>query len=164
MDAVHIHLMLNHLPVLATPLGFILLLFGFVWKNRTLRTTALGLFVLAAVAVIPVYLTGEPAEEVVESLPGVQEGIIDQHSDLGKLGFIGSGVLGLLALVVLIRYRGKSEFPVQAGILLLATSAISCGVLIQTAYLGGQVRHTEIRAGSVTPVQAVNEKENEARE
>ncbi len=145
IDAVHIHLMFSHIPVLATPLGVLLLLLSIIWKNHTLRMTALGLFMVAALIAIPVYLTGEPSEEVVESLPGVQEVLIEQHEDFGKIGLIGGAITGLLALVSLVLTRTKSAYPLKTSIFLLMSGIVASGLLIQTAYLGGQVRHSEIR-------------------
>lgn len=165
MDAVHIHLMLNHIPVLLTPLAFVMLMLGLLRKNQTLRTTALNLFVIAAIVAVPVYLTGEPSEEMVETLPGIQESIVEQHEDAGKLGLIGTSVVGLLAVLFLVLHKAKTDFPVKSSLLLLLISAVSSGLLIQTAYIGGQIRHTEIHAGnqpaSLNPETTAGERDHD---
>jgi len=79
MNATHLHLMLNHLPVLGTAFGLGLLLFGLWRRSNELKKTALGVFVIIALAGVPVYLTGEPAEDGVESLPGVSKPIMEQQ-------------------------------------------------------------------------------------
>ncbi len=106
----HLHLVLNHIPVLGTAFGLGLLAYG-IWQRSTeLKKTALGVFVLVALMTIPVDLTGEPAEEGVEGLPGVSESIIEQHEEAAGVAFASIGVLGLIALIGLLALRhGKSR-------------------------------------------------------
>jgi hypothetical protein len=48
MTLTHLHLVLNHVPVLGTAFGLALLAFG-IWRRSTeLKKTALGVFVLTA--------------------------------------------------------------------------------------------------------------------
>lgn len=74
MNTTHIHLLLNHVAILGALFSVILLLAGMFIKSDILKKTALLGFVLAALASIPVFLTGEPAEESVEHLPGICRG------------------------------------------------------------------------------------------
>jgi len=73
MNATQIHLALNHIPVLLSITGGLILLFGLIKKNTPVMRTALILLVAAALFTLPVYLTGEGTEEAVEKLPGVSE-------------------------------------------------------------------------------------------
>ena len=61
----HLHLMLNHVPVLGAVFGFLLLAYGVWRKNDTLQRAALWSFAVVALVAVPVYLTVEPAEEAV---------------------------------------------------------------------------------------------------
>ncbi len=94
MNATHLHLLLNHLPVLGTLFGLGLLLFGIWRKSTELKKTSLGVLVLVALAAVPVYLTGEPAGDAVESLPGVSKPIMEQHEEAAGFAFTGSLALG----------------------------------------------------------------------
>ena len=71
MDWTHFHLMMNHVPVLGSIFGFVLLAWGMLRGSTEIKKVALTILVLTALFAIPVYLTGEPAEETVEALPGV---------------------------------------------------------------------------------------------
>jgi len=62
MDLVHLHLMLNHAPVLGVIFGFLVLLAGTVSRSKAIAGVGLGLLIVAGILAIPVYLTGEPAE------------------------------------------------------------------------------------------------------
>ena len=71
MSPTHLHLLLNHVPVLGTAFGLGLLVFGMGRKSQELKKTALGVFVIVALLAVPAYLTGEPAEDGVQGLPGI---------------------------------------------------------------------------------------------
>jgi hypothetical protein len=85
---------------------------------------------------------------VVEGLPDLTEALIEEHEEAALIGAIGCGVVGLLSLIVLIIGRSKSRRG-AATIAVIAALAVS-GWLVYTASLGGQIRHTELRATSST--------------
>ena len=76
MDATHLHLLLNHFPIIGTLLGVGVMLYGYVTSSDQVKKVALWTWALMALIAIPVYLTGEPAEEAVEGLAGVSESLI----------------------------------------------------------------------------------------
>src|SRR5437899_1609377 len=102
MNPAHLHLILNHIPVLGTIFGMILLALALVRKSEELKRVALGTFFIVAVLAVPVYLTGEPAEEFLMPLPDGTEPLIDQHQQVATAAFIGLVVLGIGALAGLI--------------------------------------------------------------
>jgi len=103
----HLHLLLNHVPVIGTLLGLLLLLVAFGRKNEELKKVTLGLFVLIALVTVPVYLTGEPAEEMVENIPGVSEAMIEQHENAALFSLIAVEVGGIIALAGLLLFGRK---------------------------------------------------------
>jgi hypothetical protein len=148
MNPTHLHLLLNHVPVLGTAFGLGLLVLA-RWRNSVeLAKTALGVFVLVALLAVPVYLTGEPAEDGVKGLPGVSDPIMGQHEQAATVAFIGVLVLGVVALAGLILFRRSNLMPAWFGASLLAASLIVSGVMAWTANIGGQIRHAEIRANA----------------
>ena len=62
MNPAYIHLVLCHVPILLMPIGTFLLSLGLFKNNDTLKKTGHWFLILAAVCVIPVFLTGEPSE------------------------------------------------------------------------------------------------------
>ena len=149
MTPTHLHLLLNHIPVLGTVFGLGLFAFGVWRKNHELKTAALGVFVIIALLTVPVYLTGEPAEETVESLPGVSKALIEQHDGSAAYAFTGVIVTGVTALGGLIYFRRGKLLPVWYCSLIFAGSLIVSGLMAWTANLGGQIRHTEIRSNTI---------------
>lgn len=148
MDATHLHLALAHFPIIGAIIGAALLAYGLFFKNREIQKVALATFIGMALLTIPVLLTGEEAEEAVEHLPGFSEQLIENHEELAEKAIWLMGVLGVLALVAYYAILKQLSF---AKILLRITFIISLatfGVFAQVGNLGGQIRHSEIRAES----------------
>lgn len=150
MNGAHLHLALNHLPVVGVLVALLVLAVALLRGNDTLRRTGLALALAAGLAAGAAYLTGEGAEEVAEDLPGVTETLIERHEDAAKVATIAAAALGVLALGVLVLTRGR---PVSTGptALVFAAALLTGGAMTWTAYLGGQIRHTEIRDGAAAP-------------
>jgi uncharacterized membrane protein len=147
MNSVQMHLMLTHVPVILSLVGLIMLTVAFFTKNITLTKTSYLLMVIAGIGAIPVYFTGEGTEDAIKNLPGVSETIIEKHEDVAKLAMIAISAAGLAALAALFSFRWQTATRVFRIVVLLLAIA-SGGLMAQTAHLGGQIRHTEIRNGA----------------
>ena len=159
----HLHLLLNHVPVIGTLLGLMLLLVAFGRKSEELKKVTLGLFVLIALVAVPVYLTGEPAEEMVEDIPGISKAVIDRHEDAALFSLIAVEVAGIIALAGLLLFRIKKGLGNLLAIVTLAFSMVTGGLLAWTSNLGGQIRHTEINSGVGVESQTETDKSGRAR-
>jgi uncharacterized membrane protein len=146
MNMAHLHLMLTHVPVIGTAFALVLLVVALARRSDELKKAALWAFAVAALIAIPVYLTGEPAEESVEQLAGVTDDAIEQHEESAQAAFALILILGGIAGAGLAFLRAKAV-PQWFAISLLALSVATSGMLGWTANTGGQIRHTEIRAG-----------------
>ena len=146
MNSVQMHLALTHVPVILSIVGLLMLIVAFLIKNRTLTKTSYVLLLLAGVAAIPVFFTGEGTEEAVEKLPGVAEALIEKHEDVARLAMISIAAGALLALAALFAFRWQAASRILKMVILMLALA-SGGLMAQTAHLGGQIRHTEIRNG-----------------
>jgi len=143
----HLHLALNHFPVIGVLLSLCFLTAA-VWRGSPeLLKASYWLILFLAVVAWVVYLTGEPAEELVERLPGYSEALVEQHETAALIATIGMSLLGIAALVGLLRRQARQWYPkaVLLGALLVA------GLMAWTANLGGQIRHTEVRTSAQAP-------------
>jgi len=147
MNWAHVHLIINHIPVIGIGLLILLFIGAIVRKNKGLITVALAFIILISLATIPVYLTGEPAEEVVEDMPGISEELIEEHEEQAEIAFILVEVAGGLALITLIARRYSDKLGQRLGILTLLVLIVSGGLIGWTANLGGKIHHEEIRSG-----------------
>src|SRR4030095_5584590 len=102
MNASHIHLALNHVPLFLSIAGTLTLLYGFIRRADQLKFFSLYLMIAAALFTIPVYLTGEGTEEMVEKLAGVSESIIERHEGMARIGLVVIIIAGIVALATLL--------------------------------------------------------------
>jgi uncharacterized membrane protein len=151
MNATHLHLMLNHIPVIGTGFALLLLLVALAKKSDEWKKVSFGFFVLIALLTVPAYLTGEPAEDGVKGLPGVTKAIIEQHEEAAGVAFGGTALVGVLALTGLVLFRRARSVPGWFARVIVLFAVIAGGLMAWAANLGGQVRHTEIRPGSASP-------------
>jgi hypothetical protein len=152
MSASHLHLMLNHLPVLGTLFGAAVLAWGLLRRSGDVSRVGLGFFVFAGLAAGGTYLTGEPAEEAIEGRPGFSEAFVEAHEEFALYALVGAVVLGVLALALLALYR-QSDLSRGAGGTALAVALVVGGLMVYTANLGGKISHPELR-GSTAQVQS----------
>ena len=149
MNWAHVHLILNHIPLIG--IGFVILLFiiALLRKSNELIDVSLIFVVIVALWAIPAYLTGEPAEEIVEDLPGISEELIKEHEEQAEIAFILVEVTGAIALITLIARRYSNKLGQRLAILTLVALIISGGLIAWTANLGGKIHHQEIRSDAV---------------
>jgi uncharacterized membrane protein len=163
MNASQIHLALNHAPLFFSITGGLILLYGYFKKNDSIKIMSLYFLIAAALFTIPVYLTGEGTEEMVEKLPGVSENMIEEHEEMAKIGLIVIIITGVVALASLFTRQKAGMFKTGLALCVLLSFA-SFGVMAQTAHLGGQIRHSEIRSGTLTAGETGKENEEKKKD
>lgn len=147
MNFIHVHLLMNHLPVIGSLVGLLMLLAAKVRKSDELTNTALVVFVLAGIIAVPTYLTGEQAEVLVQSLPAIPRALVLRHDDAAAFALCGAVVLGMLALLGLF-LRRSGRVPRWLQPTMLALALLVGGLMAYTANLGGRIRHPEISGPS----------------
>ena len=148
MNLAHVHLILNHIPLIGMGFVILLLIVAFLLRSNQFINVALVFVILLSLWAIPVYLTGEPAEEMVEDLPGVSHALIEEHEEVAEIAFIFTEITGALALIALIVRRYSDKSGRWITILTIIALIISGGVMTWTANLGGKIRHSEIRSST----------------
>jgi uncharacterized membrane protein len=147
MNAPQVHLMLSHVPVIGTLGVGLALLAGIAFRSAALVRFGLALMVAVGLATIPVFLSGEPSEKHIEHLAGVSEHTIEAHEEMAQKTTVGIAVVALLALVALVRSRGREPARGWSATILLLTVVLGVA-LAWTAHLGGRIRHPEIHSGA----------------
>lgn len=145
MNAAHLHLALNHAPLFGLLFAVLALAWTLFRANATLGRAALVLLMLSGVLVLPIYLTGEEAEHVVEEQAGVSHDAIEVHEDAAFGAAVAVGLLGLVALGLLVGFRRKPLPRSVTATVLVLTLAASAWIGY-VANLGGQVSHPELRS------------------
>jgi hypothetical protein len=148
MNAPHLHLLVNHAPVFGSVFAALLLVWALVRRSSDVRRIALAGAVVVGLAAVPAYFTGEPAEKAIARMEGVERKRIHVHEEAAMFGLISAGLTGLVALGSLVAFRRK-EPATGVIVLVLVLDLWAVSVFTRVAYLGGQIRHPEIRAGTV---------------
>ncbi len=167
MDAVRVHLVLNHAPLFWISFGLLLFISGIFRKNKSMVGAGLFAFMLSALAAIFVYLSGHGAEEVVEHLPGISEMYLEKHEEAAEVAFYATMVLGISSLITFfLLFMRKLEdlvYRIFLGItLFLSMGAI--GTLAGAGSHGGKIRHTELIEGQQLQNQMESGEEHEEYE
>ncbi len=163
MNATHFHLLLNHFPIIGTLIGTIILVYGFITKE--LKIKILSAYIIAAMALlaVPVYLTGEPAEETVEHISGISEINIELHEEAAEFAIVLMSITGLLALITIIITKKIPAQIHKSFFVLIVFSFFSFAAMARVGYLGGKIRHTELYESvlSKTPPSNIDEQEED---
>lgn len=151
MNKAHLHLLLNHLPIILPLVAVVLLGIGIVRKLRVLGQAACIVFIVSAIFAFASMQTGEGAEDAIKNLPGVSRKLIHQHEErAGTFTLISYG-LGILSIILLWSYSRRPQLVNGIGVFLL----ISAIAVLVTGYLtgmsGGLIRHPEIEQNSAVP-------------
>ncbi|ESU18830.1 hypothetical protein FCR2A7T_22330 [Flavobacterium cauense R2A-7] len=145
MNDAHLHMVVNHFPIIGTILGLGILIAGLLLKNKSVQHTAYVLFTIAAIFGLLSMNTGEGAEEMVEDLPNVGKQIIHEHEEIAEKFVILlylTGAVALLSLFMSFKNHAKAKFFAYATLILaIGTAVLSKNV----GTSGGEIRHTEIR-------------------
>ncbi len=148
MDSGHLHLLLNHLPVTGVLVALAIFGVGRLRGNRQFQQLALALVLLFGLATIPAYPTGASAEDVVKRLPGAPKALIEAHEEAATAAFVVAELLAGLGLSGLVRFRKSAAIPKSFAVGLLVLALSASGPLSWTGFLGGKIRHPEIRSTS----------------
>ena len=147
----HIHLAINHVPIIGLAVACLPVLIGIVFRSRGALASGLLAVILCVCTMPAVMQTGEGAQESFADgsiSPGMDvagKAAFREHSHRAKATapvVYAAGILALVALLALIR------FPRQAawiGWAVLVGSTLSIALSVWTAEAGGRIRHPEFR-------------------
>jgi hypothetical protein len=160
MNLAYLHVVINHLPIMGVPVGIGVLALGWWMRSEPVKHAALLVFAALGAATVAVYLAGQGGEDFVEHLPGVSEAAIEAHEEMAGLALAATVGLGLLSLVLFLRYDGLTlllrrpsmrlrMLPTFAMALVLLVAMADAAILGLTGKLGGRIRHVEFVDGGV---------------
>jgi len=160
MNDAHLHLIVNHFPIIGTIFGLGILLVGIISKNNTVKNVAYVVFITAAVFAAVSMATGEGAEEAVEDMPSIGKHIIHEHEEMAEKLALILYVLGVISLLGLYTNSKKHSKAAMVSFLALIVAAIGVFVAQQTGTTGGEIRHTEIRTANAAQAPATEKEED----
>jgi len=149
MNFAHLHLLLNHFPIIGTLVGLGLLLISLVGKNEDLRRSSLIIFPTMALIAVMAFFSGVGAQGAIRKSPGVSEALIERHQGAAMLALLFMTLTGALSLVALWKshaaQQGKSWNWSLSAVLIF--SILTAGLMARVGTTGGDIRHPEIISG-----------------
>jgi uncharacterized membrane protein len=145
VNLAHLHLLLNHFPIIGTIIGLALVVASLIEKKTSLKRAGLIVLAVMALVALPTFFSGIGAKGAIKDDPGVSAALIDRHEGSAILALFFMEIAGALALVGL--WQGHSaaktrRWPITA---LLLFSIVTMGVMVRVGNTGGDIRHPETR-------------------
>lgn len=163
MNDAHIHLLVNHFPIIGLIIGTLILLTGIVLRSVTTRKIALTVILFSVIFSIPAFSTGEGAEEILEHGTNLSEEghhMIHEHEEIAEVFMMISwGLIGLSLISLFLEWK-KKKIAVIASIAVLGLAIVGCYFAKQVGTSGGEISHPEIRKD----FKAAEHEEHEERE
>ena len=157
MNAAHLHIVLNHFPIIGTAISIFVLLIGLIKKSDDVKKTSILILILTAFITIPVYLTGDKAQEMIEgNYDDVDESFIESHEDFALYSFIAMDITGAIGLLSIFLFKKPKLLPNSFAYFMLVLLLIVNGMMAYTANLGGRIHHPEIRKDKLPWEASVN--------
>jgi hypothetical protein len=150
MNLAHLHLLLNHWPIIGSFIATGLLLVALLSKSNDLKQATLALFGLMALVAIPAYLTGNLVQDVIRQEPGIVESLVDTHQGAALLALTALLITGGFAWAGLWQIRRMSRPSGRTMAMVVASSLVTVGLMTVAGNTGGAIRHPEILAGEPT--------------
>ncbi len=163
-NAAHLHLLVNHFPVEGVMFGVVLLVSGMARRSEEWMKAAMMVFILAGIAAVAAFLTGQSAAHLMLRLPGISRAAVHAHSNAAGYALTGASILGLFCLLGWygLTARHISPWPRWFAPTCLLLSLIVTGLMAWTAYKGGEIRHPEARPGFHFPAPGPRQPPREA--
>ena len=146
MDFIHLHLLLNHFPIVGTMVGVGLLLASFFVHSEGLRRSSLVVFATMALMTIPTFVTGMGAQvRMLAGTPGVSNELIQRHIGSAEASIWFILLTGGLSVIGLWQAGRRLHPPRWNTIAVLVFSLMTMTLMARTGNTGGAISHPEVR-------------------
>jgi uncharacterized membrane protein len=153
MNFVHIHLLLNHIPVIGSIIGFGLFLVSLFGKNEDLRRASLIVFAAVALIAIPAFASGKGAQLMLQGKPGISDAFVQRHEGAAMLALWFLEATGAFALAGLWQVHRRAYMARWNLLTVLIFSLLAVALMVRTGNTGGEISHTEVRASQEAPAE-----------
>ncbi|MFI5256468.1 MAG: hypothetical protein ACHQRK_04335 [Gemmatimonadales bacterium] len=157
IDWPHVHIMINHVPVILVIMGTLAALLGVVRGRRGVWLYSTATLTLAALATLPTYFSGAPAERALHRPWYVARTSIHTHEDAALIAALLTGLAGLVALFAwrrLVRYPREVTLPGGLRAAVVITSLAAAVTIGYASWLGGAIIHDAPGLKGPAPVRA----------
>lgn len=158
-NAAHLHLLVNHFPIIGTFLAVPLLVLAILLrKERGLLLASVFLLVVTAASGWASMQTGEKAMDMIEGQEEskwyriYEEADVGEHEERAEKAMyvaVPTAVLGVVVLLLARRRTVENPLPRFWLVLLLGAAGATAGAMAWAGNAGGVIMHREIRGDSM---------------
>lgn len=145
MNDVHLHLLVNHFPIIGLFFGFLILLFGILKNNPTLKSTTYIIFIFCTIMGKISMMTGGKAAQMTKTIEEISRDHIRTHAGDASLFMKPLYILGLVSIFGLVSIVKKRESEKFVSYCVILIAAICMFLSKNVGTSGGEIRHIEIR-------------------
>lgn len=160
MNGTHLHLLLNHFPIIGTLIACSLMAWALFKDNAGLKNITAVLVIVLAVFAFVADQTGESAEENVEHIAGINEAAIEAHEDAAGPAMLAHMLAGLAGIAFLVAQRRKLPMAKNLFVVAFAVTLVAFGLMARAGWLGGKIRHTEIAGAAQQQMSNTQDEHN----
>jgi hypothetical protein len=155
MDLAHVHLLLNHFPVIGTIIAFGLFVLGIAGNSEDLKRASLAVFLGISLLSIAVYVSGNGAQDAIckalsaeDPCPehDVSKAVIQAHESAALVAFAFMEITGALAWLGLWQFRRVRSIPGWNLTAVALLSIVTVLLIARASSAGGDIRHPEVRS------------------
>ena len=148
MNAAHLHLMFNHLPIVGLGFAILLNLLAIFGKSTEVKKLSCWFYILIGLLAILPLTTGDGAHEILKTYPGISSDAIENHETWAYIFFYGLMLNGVLAIGALWFSPKKPDLMKKLSIAMLILALVLLVFAYQTGVTAGKIRHPEIEQGN----------------
>lgn len=152
LDAPHLHLLTNHLPIFVTLSGLFAMAVGLWRNNRGITQVALTLVFLGIAGGILTFWFGQQAYKPVRGLADeMGQDWLDLHMERAEQVIWVFWTAGAAVAAALVLVRKEHRLAIPAAMVAGTLGLLSMGLAGWIADAGGKIRHPELRQPSAKP-------------
>lgn len=151
----HIHLLVNHFPIIGSIFVLILFLIALIFRQGFLQKLSLWFLAGIALSTALAYVSGDGTKRAIQVLPEVSDTMITAHEQAARYGLVMMFIAGIVSVGGILLYSKRPRLPLYLRITVLLILFISVAVLTYVGFLGGQIMHPEIRSLIGLPLKVV---------
>jgi uncharacterized membrane protein len=152
MNPAHIHLLLNHVPVIGFGIGLALFVTALLAKQSELRRAGFVIFFLAAALTIVTYVSGNDAREKLKEIPDISGPLMEAHESAALVAFVFMQATGFFSWIALWIWGRPLRFARWNSGLVLIFATVTFVLMARASYMGGAIRHPETDAAQTIPL------------
>jgi hypothetical protein len=157
MDALQLHLLTNHVPIVGTFAALLVVIVGMIRRSDAAISAGLIVYAAMALVAIPAYLSGEEAEERVEHIAGINEGAIHEHEEMAELSLWFTVISGVLALGAVIAHARNMKISSKIALAFVIMAMVAFAQAARTGHEGGMIRRPDLGTTPASTHEAEHE-------